>query len=348
MSLLNKIITQIRSDVPWSDLHIEQDAPVMAMVPGGWAEVETDYQPGKPEMEELLGKLNHEWKRIIGTQSIKRTTHFDGWRVRLTACMASAGTKYVVSVRRIPVAPPTIESYGLPEVLEDIARSKSGIFLVGGPTRSGKSTTLAAMIDYINGGFAKHIVTIEDPIEFAHERKRSIITPREVGLDVESFHKGVLDAMRQSPDIILVGEIRDHETAEAAFLAAESGHLVLAGTHGSTIHLSIQKLLNLFPPEKREAKAGVLAAHLVGAMSQQLLPRADRKGWALASEWMFNYQRRFTKNVADVERLGEIIARDGNDGCAMTLRKSLLALNGTVRPEDIAAASDINLGAIRA
>ncbi|MDA8093652.1 MAG: ATPase, T2SS/T4P/T4SS family [Betaproteobacteria bacterium] len=350
MSLLDTIIKQIRSDVPWSDLHVEQDAPVMAMLPGGWAEADVDYEPDHNDLEHLLGTLNKDWQQIICKQAIKRTTQLDDWRVRLTAYMASGGAKYVMSVRRVPVALPTIQGYALPDVLEVIARSRSGLFLVSGPTRSGKSTTLAAMIDYVNSGFAKHIVTVEDPIEFAHARKRSIITSREVGIDVVSFHQGVVDAMRQTPDVIMVGEIRDSETAEVALLAAESGHFVLASLHGHSVPLSIQKLLNFFPGREREAKANVLASHLVGAMSQQLLPRADRKGWALASEWIFNYQRRFTKNAADLDALGEIMARDEHAPYAMTMRKSVMGLTGSgkVRPEDAAAAIDIDFGTGRA
>ncbi|MFC5848958.1 type IV pilus twitching motility protein PilT [Deinococcus petrolearius] len=192
---------------------------------------------------------------------------------------------YVGGVMRlIPTKIRSAQDMGLPQSVVDIAAAPRGLVLVTGPTGSGKSTTLAAMIDHINSTKKLHIVTIEDPIEFMHAHKQSIINQREVGADTLSFNDALRAALRQAPDVILVGEMRDYETIKAAVTAAETGHLVMGTLHTNSAPESIDRIVDVFPEEQQEQIRVQLANNLVAVMTQQLLPRLDGQGRALAYE----------------------------------------------------------------
>ncbi|WP_216324600.1 type IV pilus twitching motility protein PilT [Deinococcus aestuarii] len=203
-------------------------------------------------------------------------------RFRVNAFMQRGNVGGVL--RLIPTRIKTAQEMGLPQQVVDIANAPRGLVLVTGPTGSGKSTTLAAMIDHINQTKRLHIVTIEDPIEFMHTHKNSIVNQREVGADTQSFNAALRAALRQAPDVILVGEMRDYETIKAAVTAAETGHLVMGTLHTNSAPESIDRIVDVFPEEQQEQIRVQLAGNLVAVMTQQLLPKADGSGRVLAYE----------------------------------------------------------------
>ncbi|MFE3576609.1 type IV pilus twitching motility protein PilT [Lysinibacillus sp. NPDC059133] len=189
-----------------------------------------------------------------------------------------------IAARLIEAKIPSIESLNMPQILYQLAEKPQGLILVTGPTGSGKSTTLAAMIDHINETKSKHIITLEDPIEYLHTHKKSIINQREVGVDTQSFANGLRAALRQDPDLILVGEMRDYETISTAITAAETGHLVMATLHTSSAPTTIDRIIDVFPPHQQGQIRVQLANVLVGIISQRLFVRKGAKGRIAATE----------------------------------------------------------------
>jgi twitching motility protein PilT len=182
----------------------------------------------------------------------------------------------------------TIEELGLPRVLEKVSEEERGLVLVTGTTGSGKSTTLAALIDHINKTRSTHVMTVEDPIEFLHRDHKSIINQREVAVDTRSFAQALRSALRQDPDVILVGEMRDYETIETGLLAAETGHLVFSTLHTLDATETINRIIAVFPPHQQKQIRLQLASVLKAVVSQRLIPRADDKGRAPAVEIMIS------------------------------------------------------------
>ncbi len=188
--------------------------------------------------------------------------------------------------RLIPRKIPTLEELALPGVLEDLSRRVRGLLLVTGPTGSGKSTTLASMINQINRERAEHIITIEDPIEYLHDHHKSIINQRELGHDTHSFGNALRAVLREDPDVLLVGEMRDLETIKLAITCAETGHLVMATLHTNNAAESVDRMIDVFPAQEQEQIRVQLSNNLVGIISQQLLPRAGQPGRIAAIEVM--------------------------------------------------------------
>ena len=180
----------------------------------------------------------------------------------------------------------TFEEIGLPKICSALCRRPRGLFLVTGPTGSGKTTTLACMVNYINENFDRHIVTVEDPIEYYHNHKKSIINQREVGIDVPSFNEALRRVLRQDPDVILVGELRDLETIEAAIRAAETGHLVFSTVHTTSAAGTITRLIDVFPPNQQEQIRTQLSTNLIAVLSQALCPLTTGRGRVAAYEFM--------------------------------------------------------------
>ena len=191
-------------------------------------------------------------------------------------------------MRLIPQVLPTIDGLGMPSVLKDVAMSKRGLAILVGATGSGKSTTLAAMVDWRNLNSYGHIVTVEDPVEFVHPHKNCIVTQREVGLDTESWEAALKNTLRQAPDVILMGEIRDRETMEHAVAFAETGHLCLATLHANSANQALDRIINFFPEERRAQLLMDLSLNLRSLISQRLLPKQDSKGRVAAVEIMLN------------------------------------------------------------
>ena len=190
------------------------------------------------------------------------------------------------AIRIINTDIPTFEQLGLPEVLRQLTNEPRGLVLITGPTGSGKSTTLAAMIDYINRGRACHILTIEDPIEYIYTQDKSFIHQREIGEDIGTFSDALRSAMREDPDVILVGEMRDHETISAAVTAAETGHLVLSTLHTTGAAATIDRIIDVFPPHNQGQIRTQLASTLKAVVTQTLLPKASGEGRIAAFEIM--------------------------------------------------------------
>ncbi|MDI6840924.1 MAG: type IV pilus twitching motility protein PilT [bacterium] len=190
------------------------------------------------------------------------------------------------ALRRIPIEIPTLRELGLPSSIDSMLQKMRGLILVTGPTGSGKSTTLAAMVDKINTERACHIITIEDPIEYVHNHKRAIVQQREVGQDTHSFARALKYVLRQDPDVILVGEMRDLETIGSALTAAETGHLVLSTLHTDSATESVNRIIDVFPPHQQRQVRTQLSLTLEGVIVQRLLPRASGRGLVLALEIM--------------------------------------------------------------
>ena len=203
--------------------------------------------------------------------------------------------------RTIPQTLPTIDQLGLPKVMKDISMTKRGLVIMVGATGSGKSTTLAAMVDWRNEHSYGHIITIEDPVEFVHAHKNCIITQREVGLDTEGWEAALKNTLRQAPDVILMGEIRDRETMEHAVAFAETGHLCMATLHANSSNQALDRIINFFPEERRAQLLMDLSLNLKAIVSQRLLPREEGKGRIAAVEIMLN-----TPLVADMIFKGEV------------------------------------------
>lgn len=193
-----------------------------------------------------------------------------------------------IAFRIVPTSIPSIEKLELPEVLKTIVQKPQGLVLVTGPTGSGKSTTLASMIDYLNRTVKKHIITLEDPIEYLHKHQSCIIDQREIGFDTQNFADGLRASLRQDPDVILVGEMRDLETIHTAITAAETGHLVLATLHTSSAPSTIDRIIDVFPPEQQGQIRIQLASVLVSIISQRLFPTTDKSGRVAATEVLIN------------------------------------------------------------
>src|ERR1700677_1586804 len=190
-------------------------------------------------------------------------------------------------LRRIPNKLMSFEQIGLPAMAEQICRRPRGIFLVTGPTGSGKTTTLACMINHINENFDRHIITMEDPIEYYHQHKKSIVVQREIGVDVPSFSEALRRALRQDPDVMLVGEMRDLATIGSAITAAETGHLVFGTLHTSGAASTINRIIDAFPADQQEQVRVQLANNLIAVLSQALCPRSDTDGMVAAYEFMY-------------------------------------------------------------
>jgi twitching motility protein PilT len=260
-----------------SDLHMKVGSPPMVRMDGELEPI-PDASPLRPaDTEAAITEILHDPSRL---EDLRRDGELDfGFsvpglaRFRVNA-FQQRGSMSIVC-RRIPYGVTTIEELGLPEVVRQIAEEPRGIVIVTGTTGSGKSTTLAAMVDHINATAARHIVTIEDPIEFLHSDKRSIINQREIGTDTESFGRALRRVLRQDPDVILIGEMRDEETVATALSAAETGHLVFSTLHTADAAETINRIIDFFPPHQQGQVRSMLASTLRGVISQRLVPAAS-------------------------------------------------------------------------
>lgn len=269
-----------------SDLLLTAGLPPMLRIHGEWRA--TEYDTLRPNLtRRLMYSMMDEKKQRNFEESLDLDFSFalsGHGRFRVNAFMQRGSVGGVLRLISEEIA--TFQSLGLPAVVGDVARLPRGLVLVTGPTGSGKSTTLATMLDLINRESHKHIVTIEDPIEFFHPHRSSIVNQREINEDTRSFTAALRSVLRQAPDVILVGEMRDHETIGAAVTAAETGHLVMGTLHTNSAPEAIDRMIDVFP-EVQQAQIRVqLANNLQAILTQQLLPRADGEGRALAYEFL--------------------------------------------------------------
>jgi twitching motility protein PilT len=295
-----------------SDLHVKVPAPPIARIDGELRPIEGT-EPLTPEDTEAA--LEHVLKEPELREEFAKDGEVDfSYEVRgLSRFRVNAFRQrgfVSIALRAIPFQVRTIEDLGLPEVIRTLADEQRGIVLLTGTTGSGKSTTLAAIIDQINSSRPRHVVTLEDPIEYLHRDKLSIINQREVGQDTESFNRAMRRVLRQDPDVILIGEMRDEETVRTALAAAETGHLVLSTLHTLDASETINRIIDFFPPHLQQQARVMLASTLRGAVGQRLVPRAGGQGRVAVCEVMVVTGRvqDLILNPNETGRITEVIA----------------------------------------
>ena len=326
-----------------SDVHLQAGAPPMMRVDGKLIPFEE--KPLTPEATEAIAKAlttPEQWDRFLKEKeldfayTIPKIARF---RCNLMRQRGSVG----IVMRVVPGEVPSFEALGLPRpIMEEVAARERGLVLVTGPTGSGKSTTLASLIDHINRNYAKNIITIEDPIEYLHKNKKSLVIQREVGIDTNSFHAGLVRALRQDPDVILIGEMRDRETVEAAIQAAQTGHLVFSTLHTLDAVRTINRIIDFFPLNEHQQIRILLAESLLAIFSQRLLPRAGGQGRVLAMEILLATEliRDYIKDEKKTSLIRDALAEDNVRGM-QTFDQHLVRLyhEGLITREDALAAA---------
>ena len=282
MDLVDVLLEVLERDA--SDLHLTVGSPPIIRINGQLERMDYPRLSANDTRELIYSilsqdqrqRLENEWE-IDFSYSVPGRARF---RVNAYFQRNSLGAAF----RLIPVKIPRLDDLGLPRVLHEFTRKPRGFVVVTGPTGSGKSTTLAAMIDEINKTRREHIITIEDPIEFLHQHKKSHVNQREVGADTKGFNEALRSVLRQDPDIILIGEMRDTETMATALTAAETGHLVFATLHTQDASQTIDRIIDVFPPHQQSQIRVQLSTSLMGVCTQQLLPTRDGRGRCVACE----------------------------------------------------------------
>ena len=318
-----------------SDLHLNVGSPPVFRIHGR-LRVHGEKALTKEVALRLIGEIvpPHLRKVYDETKDIDFAYELGDYRYRVNVFEERRGIG--AAIRLIPRQIRSIASLGLPRAVVELCKLKKGLVLVTGVTGSGKSTTLAAMIDYINSNRDEHIITIEDPIEFVHENKKSLISQREVGVNTKSFAAALRAALREDPDIILVGEMRDLETIELALTAAETGHLVFGTLHTSSAAKTIDRIIGVFPAYQQEQIRIMLSETLKGVISQVLLPTVDGNGRVAAVELMIT-----TSAIANLIREGKTyqiptVMQTGKKLGMQTMDMALAELlnKGKIRGED--------------
>jgi twitching motility protein PilT len=269
-----------------SDLHLSTKNPPIMRVNGDMLPLDMPALGGD-EIKRMLFSIMSDQQRTEYEENLEldfSISFASDSRFRVNTFNTINGAAAVF--RTIPTKILSLDALGAPEVLKRLCHLHKGLILVTGPTGSGKSTTLAAMVDYVNQNFNKHILTIEDPVEFVHTPRRSLINQREVGSSTHSFAKALKSALREDPDVILVGELRDLETIQLAMTAAETGHLVLGTLHTSSAAKTIDRIIDVFSSDDKEMVRAMLSVSLEAVIAQTLVKRADGKGRVAAHEIM--------------------------------------------------------------
>ena len=324
-----------------SDLYVTAESPAVVRIEGT-----NHVLPGEPlaptEVEALANSLMTERQRAVFEEQMEMnvgitSSRLGRFRVNVFRQRGSVG----IVVRQIKTKIPTIDELGLPSILKEIGLTKRGLVLVTGATGSGKSTTLAAMIDHRNATTPGHIITVEDPIEFIHEHKLCLITQREIGFDTHSYENALKNTLRQAPDVILIGEVRDRETMEAAITFADTGHLCLATLHSNNANQAIERIMNFFPIERHAEIYLQLSMNLRAIVSQRLVPGVDGKRVA-ALEILIDtpYVRDLIKK-GEVDTIKEAMERSTLEG-GQTFDQALFQLykEGRINAEQALANAD--------
>jgi len=330
---INELLTKARAERA-SDVHITAQRNPLFRIDGILHE--TQYLLSISEKHEMILSLLTDKQRKNVENTIDVDTSYetdDGLRYRVNVFYQQQ--QIAAAIRLLNENIPTFDELGLPDSLRLLADEPRGLILVTGPTGSGKSTTLAAMVDYVNSKKACHILTIEDPVEYVYKQKMALIHQRNVGEDVNSFSDALKSAMREDPDVILVGEMRDFETISAAITAAETGHLVLSTLHTTGAAMTIDRIIDVFPPHSQQQIRTQLSSVLRGVITQTLLPKASGTGRVAAFEIMIGTDAVSTLiRESKGHQLNSIIQTSSRQG--MILLDDYLASlvrNGTVRKE---------------
>jgi twitching motility protein PilU len=308
-----------------SDLYLTVARPPVYRIDGR-VQPSGDYAFVPQDLEVLAQSIMNErqCKEFAETMEMNMAMALPGvsrFRVNVFRQRGSVG----MVIRRVKADASTLDELRLPSILKDIVMTKRGLTLVVGATGSGKSTTLAAMVDHRNSTEAGHIITIEDPIEFVHRHKKSIITQREVGFDTHSFQAALKNTLRQAPDVILIGEIRDTETMEAAITFAETGHLCLGTLHSNSANQAIERIMNFFPPERHIQIYLQLSLNLRSIVSQRLVPSLDGKRVAALEILMDTPRIKDLIRKGEVDTLKEAMEQGVQEGC-QTFDQALFTL----------------------
>jgi twitching motility protein PilT len=330
---LDRILVML-ADLDGSDLHIKAGAPPRMRVAGSLRTL--DDEPSFTDTETLAIAESIMPAAVLATFKEHHEADFaysipDVGRYRVNAYYQRSSV--ALAMRRVRASAATVEELGLPEVVSRLADELRGLVLVTGPTGSGKTTTLAAMVDHINHTRSCHVVTIEDPVEYLHQDHLAAIDQREVGFDTDSFTSAMRVVLRQDPDVILVGEMRDTETVSAALTAAETGHLVMSTLHTINATETINRIVDFFPPHQQSQVRVSLAGAIKGIVCQRLIPTADGKGRVPALEILV-VNGRIQQAILDPLLTGDIdaIIADGEYYGMMTFDQSLVELitTGTI------------------
>jgi twitching motility protein PilT len=298
-------LLEIVIDRKSSDLHISVGLPPVIRIDGKLVPLE-QYKPlSREQVQELVFSiLNAEQRRVIEQNWDLDCSYGLSGLGRFRVNVYKDRGNFAAALRAIPTDIPSFEQLELPKIVQETADRPKGLILVTGPTGSGKSTTLAAMVDHINAHRAEHILTIEDPIEFLHTSKKSVVNQRELGQDTRSFENALRGALREDPDVILVGEMRDLETIRLALTAAETGHLVMATLHTSSAMQTVDRIVDVFPAEQQQQIRIQLSSSLIAVFSQALLPKLnafkEKQGRVMAQEIMI-----VTPAIANLIREGK-------------------------------------------
>ncbi|MEJ7875147.1 MAG: type IV pilus twitching motility protein PilT [Solirubrobacterales bacterium] len=323
-----------------SDLHVKVPATPMARIHGVLQPIPGMETLTPEDTDQALGHILHDPTLLADFAAVGEADFsYEVKGVSRFRVNAFRQRGYVSIVcRAIPFQVRTIDDLGLPPVIRDLANEKRGIILLTGTTGSGKSTTLAAMIDQINSTQAEHIVTLEDPIEYLHHDKKSIINQREVGQDTESFGRAMKRVLRQDPDVILIGEMRDEETVRTALSAAETGHLVLSTLHTLDATETINRIIDFFPPHLQGQARVMLASTLRGVVGQRLMPRMGGSGGRVAVCEVLVVTGRVQDLILNPNETGKIteVIAEGEYYGMQTFDQALLkhVMAGTVAEED--------------
>ncbi|MFH0790810.1 MAG: type IV pilus twitching motility protein PilT [Candidatus Omnitrophota bacterium] len=269
-----------------SDIHLTVNKPPTLRIDGSLVQLDCESLTSEDTQRLMKSITSEEYQRKVQEVGGVDFGFAFGDIARFRVSVYKQKGFFGMVLRLIPSQVMSFEEIGLPEMVKDLLNKPRGLILLTGPAGSGKTTTLATMVDYINSNKDCHIITVEDPIEYYHEHKRGIITQREVGVDVSSFSEGLIKALRQNPDVILIGEMRDLTTIEAAISAAETGHLVLATLHTISAAHTVNRIIDVFPPYQQDQIRIQLSNSILAVFSQQLLLRANGHGRVAAFEIM--------------------------------------------------------------
>jgi len=321
-----------------SDLHLVVGSPPLVRIDGSLAMLDGVGALMPEEVSEAFVQLTTPEQR----EEFHRSLELDfGYTLsgvgRIRCNVAQQRGAISFALRLLPPVIPTIDELELPRICKELALRPRGLVIVSGPTGSGKTTTLAAMIHHLNENRSCHVVTIEDPIEYTYPNIKAAITQRELGTDTLSFGEALKHVLRQDPDVILVGEMRDLETAAAALTVAETGHLVLTTGHAPGAAHAMERVIDLFPPDQRYLAQARLASLLIGVLCQTLVPRANGPGRIAAVEIMLGSSAvRNLIREGKIHQLHNVIRTSNQDGM-MTLDQSLasLYLNGVISGESV-------------
>jgi len=320
-----------------SDVHISSNYRIILRLDGDLVDYRDTKELSKEDVYNILYSIMTEQQKKLYIEnremdfSIETT---EKYRCRINAYHTICGP--AAAFRLIPKDIRSLVSLNAPYIVQDLAKLKKGLIMVAGPTGSGKSTTLAGIIDYINNNFMRHIITIEDPVEYIFENRRSLINQRELGSDTNTFNEALKSSLRQDPDVIMVGEMRDIETFRLALTAAETGHLVLATLHTNSAAQTINRIIDVFPAEEKSAVRSILSGSIKAVISQRLVKKRDGGRCAAFEIMLANASVRNLIREDKIPQINSIIELSRKNGMLL-LKDSLKDLmNNDIITQEIA------------